>query len=205
MLAAGVLLWSSMAVGDVSGQSPNADVALAPFAVAGDKANELRPVADDCLGQLATALAGKGVKVSRLPSLDDKTLERAKPARWAVLGKVERKKDMISAELRLMDVAAGEEMRSYFHTSADPKEIAALGARAADRIAAFVKDQPPRPYARTKSMKPRSASAATSFTRTRSPTSSPASPWTTRPSTGGASTRTHVPLSDAPVTIASKT
>ena len=140
MLAAGVLVWS-MAVGDVSGQSPNADVALAPFAVAGDKANELRPVADDCLGQLATALAGKGVKVSRLPSLDDKTLERAKPARWAVLGKVERKKDMISAELRLMDVAAGEEMRSYFHTSADPKEIAALGARAADRIAAFVKEQ----------------------------------------------------------------
>lgn len=140
MLAGGVLAWS-MAVGEVSGQSPNADLALAPFAVAGDKANELRPVAEDCLGQLAAALAAKGVKVSRLPSLDDKTLARAKPARWAVLGKLERKKDMISAELRLMDVASAEEMRSYFHTSADPKEIAALGTRAADRIAAFVKEQ----------------------------------------------------------------
>ena len=140
MLAGGVLAWS-MAVAELSGQSPNADLALAPFAVAGDKANELRAVADDCLGQLGTALAGKGVKVARLPSLDEKTLARAKPARWAVLGKLERKKDMISAELRLMDVASGEEMRSYFHTSADPKEIAALGARAADRIAAVVKEQ----------------------------------------------------------------
>ena len=139
-LAGGVLAWS-MAAGELSGQPPNADIALAPFTVAGDKANELRPVADDCLGQLATALAGKGVKVSRLPSLDEKTRARAKPARWAVLGKVERKKDMISAELRLLDVASGEEMRSYFHTSADPKEIAAMGARAADRIAAFVKEQ----------------------------------------------------------------
>ena len=47
----------------------------------------------------------------------------------------------MSAELRLMDVASGEEVRSYFHTSALPKEIAALGARAADRIAAAVKEQ----------------------------------------------------------------
>jgi len=87
-LAGGVLAWS-MAAGELSGQPPNADIALAPFTVAGDKANELRPVADDCLGQLATALAGKGVKVSRLPSLDEN----------------------------------------------------AMGARAADRIAAFVKEQ----------------------------------------------------------------
>ena len=140
ILAGGVLAWS-MAAGGASGQSPNADVALAPFAVTGDKAKELRPVADDCLAQLATALAGKSVKVSRLPTLDEKTLERAKPARWAVLGKLERKKDSISAELRLMEVATGDEMRSYFHTSADPKEIVALGPRAADRIAAFVKEQ----------------------------------------------------------------
>jgi hypothetical protein len=117
------------------------DIALAPFAVAGDKATELRPVADDCLAQLATALAAKGVKVARLPGLDEKTLARARPARWAVLGKLEKKKDTISAELRLMEVATGDEMRSYFHTSADPKEIAALGTRAAERIAAFVKEQ----------------------------------------------------------------
>jgi hypothetical protein len=140
ILAGGVVAWS-MAGGAASGQSSNADVALAPFVVAGDKANELRPVADDCLAQLAAALAGKGVKVARLPALDEKTLARAKPARWAVLGRLERKKDTIAAELRLLEVATGDEMRSYFHTSADPKEITALGARAADRIAAFVKEE----------------------------------------------------------------
>jgi hypothetical protein len=32
-------------------------------------------------------------------------------------------------------------LRSYFHTSADPKDIAALGARAADRFALFVEEQ----------------------------------------------------------------
>ena len=52
-------------------------------------------------------------------------------------------------------------------------------------------------------MYPRSTSVARSSTRTFSPTSSPSDPRTTRPSTGGWKTRTHVPLSEAPVTIAS--
>ena len=76
------------------------------------------------VGKLEGLLRGRA-------SLDEKTLARAKPARWAVLGKLERKKDMIFAELRLMDVASGDVMRSYFHTSAHPKETGALGARAA--------------------------------------------------------------------------
>jgi hypothetical protein len=122
-------------------QAGSPDVALAPFAVVTDQKGDLRRVADDCLEQLATALAAKGVKVSRLQKLDEKTLAAAKPARWAILGKFERQKDTISAELRLMEVASGDEMRSYFHTSTDPKDIAALGARAADRIAGFVKEQ----------------------------------------------------------------
>ena len=58
-----------------------------------------------------------------------------------MLGKLERQKDTISAELRLMDVSTGDEMRSYFHTSSDPKDIVALGTRAAERIAAFVEEQ----------------------------------------------------------------
>jgi hypothetical protein len=125
-----------------SAQQPaTPDVALAPFAVVADQKGDLRRVADDCLEQLATALAAKGVKVARLQKLDEKTMATARPARWAVLGKFERLKDTISAELRLMEVATGDEMRSYFHTSADPKDIAALGARAADRIALFVKEQ----------------------------------------------------------------
>src|SRR6266545_3379034 len=54
-------------------------------------------------------------------------------------------------------------------------------------------------------MKPRSSSTPISRTRSWSPTSMPASPRTTRPSTGGAIRRTYVPFCDAPVTIASNT
>jgi hypothetical protein len=129
---------SVMVAGASSAQSGNPEVALAPFAVAGARAGDLRPTADECLERLAAALAAKSVKVSRLASLDEKTLARARPARWAVLGRLERVNDSVRAELRLMEVATGDEMRSYFNTSSDPKEIVALGARAAERIAVFV-------------------------------------------------------------------
>ena len=49
-------------------------------------------------------------------------------------------------------------------------------------------------------MNPRSTSVRSSLTVTRSPTSSPSNPRTTRPSTGGRSTRTQVPFAEAPVT-----
>jgi len=135
--------WALICAGaSISAQQPaSPEIALAPFAVVADQKGDLRKVADDCLDQLATALAAKGVKAARLQKLDEKTLATARPARWAVLGKFEREKDTISAELRLMEVATGDEIRSYFHTSKDPKDIAALGARAADRIAGFVKEQ----------------------------------------------------------------
>jgi hypothetical protein len=122
-------------------QSRDPDVALAPFAVAGAGANDLRPVADECLDRLAATLTEKGVRIGKLPSLDEKTLARAKPARWAVLGRFERVKDRIQAELRLMEVASGDEMVSYSNSGTDPKEMAALGARAAERIARFVAEK----------------------------------------------------------------
>src|SRR5207249_2115767 len=52
-------------------------------------------------------------------------------------------------------------------------------------------------------LRARSPSGRTSTARTRSPTSIPSNPRTTFPSAGGRSTRAHVPLTDAPVTIAS--
>jgi hypothetical protein len=58
------------------------------------------------------------------------------------------------------------------------------------------------PDTRAKSMKPRWTSVWTSSTRARSPPSSPWKPRTTFPSATGRKMRTHVPLSDAPVTIA---
>jgi hypothetical protein len=53
-------------------------------------------------------------------------------------------------------------------------------------------------------MNPRSTSVPTSSTRSLSPTRRPWLPRTSLPSTGGWKTRTQVPLSEAPVTTASK-
>jgi TolB-like protein len=125
-----------------------ADVALASFAVASDDDRALRTAADSCLERLTRGLADQGVAVVRRPALSEKTLASAGPARWAVLGRVGREKGMISVELRLMDVASGEEMRSYFNSDKDPLVVADVGKAAAGRIAAFVKEQkgsPPGP------------------------------------------------------------
>ena len=120
---------------------PNPDVALAPFAVVKDSGGTLRSVADACLERLAAGLAAKGIGVVRRPSLDEKTLSRGRPARWAVLGQLSRDKGQIRAELRLMEISSGDEMRSYFNDSADPQAIVALGGGAADRIALFVQEK----------------------------------------------------------------
>src|ERR1043165_4475783 len=74
--------------------------------------------------------------------------------------------------------------------------------------AAMLGDQAPdliggHQWAREKSMKPRSTLTSTSFTWTRLPMSRPCAPCTTFPSTGGWKIRTHVPLSEAPVTMPS--
>jgi hypothetical protein len=57
---------------------------------------------------------------------------------------------------------------------------------------------------RSKSMKPRATSVRTSLTWTWSPTSRPSNPLISLPSAVGAGIRTQVPLSEAPVTMASK-
>ena len=54
-----------------------------------------------------------------------------------------------------------------------------------------------------KSIYPLSTSTDISSTRILSPTSTPSNPWTSLPSTGVLTSRTHVPLEEAPVTILS--
>jgi hypothetical protein len=124
------------------GQSREAaDVAVGPFAVEADREGLLRIAADSCLERLVRGLASQGVAVLRRPELSEKSLTSARPAPWAVLGRVAREKEMIAVELRLMNVASGEEMRSYFNSDKDPLAAANLGKAAADRIAAFVKER----------------------------------------------------------------
>lgn len=117
------------------------DVALAPFVVVKDSGGTLRSTADACLERLAAGLAAEKIAVVRRPSLDEKTLSRGQPARWAVLGQLSRDKGQIHAELRLMEISSGDEMRSYFNDSADPQAIVAMGGAVADRVALFVQEK----------------------------------------------------------------
>jgi hypothetical protein len=125
-----------------------ADVAVAPFTVEPDGDPALRVAADSCLDRLSRGLAVHSVAVARHAQLSEKSLGSVRPTPWAVIGRVSREKGMIAAELRLMEVATGEEMRSYFHSDKDPLVVANIGEAAAARIAVFVKerkDSPPGP------------------------------------------------------------
>jgi hypothetical protein len=118
-----------------------ADIAVAPFRIEADSSGVLRALADTCLERLIKALTEKGIVVARHPQLSEKNLHAARPAPWAVLGNLSREQDRFSAELRLLEVESGDEMRSYFNTDKDPQAIGNLGAAAATRIALFVQER----------------------------------------------------------------
>jgi hypothetical protein len=118
-----------------------ADVAVAPFSIGTDSSGVLRATADTCLERLIKGLREKGIAVAHHPQLSEKNLHAARPTPWAVLGDVRSAQDQFSAELRLLDVESGEEMRSYFDTDKDPQAIGDLGAAAAARIALFIQER----------------------------------------------------------------
>ena len=119
---------------------PTAEVIVAPFTVASDDA--LHAQSDSCFEKFAAALALSGVRVARDPQLSEKNL-RSAPASWAVLGQLSRKGEQFQLELRLLEVKSGEELRSYFNAHKDPQVACLAVEKAADRIAAFVKQQRP--------------------------------------------------------------
>jgi hypothetical protein len=122
--------------------SPNPeDVAVAPFTVERDSAGVLRALADSCLERLVHALTEKGIVVSRNSNLTERNLHTARPVPWTVLGHLSWEHGQYRAELRLLEVESGEEMRSYFNADANPEEVAKLGAAAAARIAAFIEER----------------------------------------------------------------
>ena len=118
-----------------------AGVAVAPFTVENDSAGVLRDVADRCLERLVAGLAAKGVTVTQRAQLSAEKLDAARPARWAVLGHLERKNGQFQAELRLLDVESAEELRSYFNADQEPAGIVKFGDAAALRIATVIQQQ----------------------------------------------------------------
>lgn len=138
-LAPSVLLL--MSVGSVEAQTRPPEVAVAPFAVERDSAGSIRAVADKCLDALVAGLKAKGVEVARHAALPEEDLKAASPALLAVLGKFSRKEGQYSGELQLLEVASGEELRSYFIIVKDPAAAAKSCEAAAGRIAAVLQEQ----------------------------------------------------------------
>ena len=118
-----------------------AEVAVAPFTVEPDSSGVLRAVADTCLQRLVRTLTELGVSVTRYPALSEKTLSQARPAPLAVLGHVGRKDGLIQAELRLLEVESGDELRSYFNADKEADAVGELGTAAAKRIALVVQER----------------------------------------------------------------
>jgi len=116
------------------------DVIVGPFVVNADKDDALRAASESCSSRLAAALTTKGVAVARDPQLTQKNLKAA-AAPWAMLGHLERKDGQVRLELQLLDVKTGEELRSYFGADKDPQVVCATAEKAAERVAAFVKEQ----------------------------------------------------------------
>jgi hypothetical protein len=117
-----------------------ADVVVGPFIVNNDKDDALRAASESCSARLAAALTAKGVAVARDPQLTEKNLKAAS-APWALLGRLDRKEGQFQLELRLMEVKSGEELRSYFGADKDPQAVCTTAEKAAERVAAFVKEQ----------------------------------------------------------------
>jgi hypothetical protein len=121
-------------------QAPSAEVIITPFIVDVDNADALRAQTERCFEQFAEALTARGVKVARDSNLSEQNL-RSAPAPWAVLGRLSRREELFQMELRLLEVKTGEEMRSYFNSDKEPQLACQVVDKAAERIAAFVKEQ----------------------------------------------------------------
>ena len=138
-----VVLVPALATSAVPAQQspPAAVVIVAPFTVDRDSAGVLRALADTCLAHLVQGLKAQRIEVEHRPQLSETNLAVARPAHWAVLGHLTRDAGQFQAELRLLDVTSGEELRSYFNADKNPAAITKFGELAAVRIARVIEQQ----------------------------------------------------------------
>ncbi|MGH7460523.1 MAG: hypothetical protein ACREMA_05790 [Longimicrobiales bacterium] len=125
----------------VTAQARTVDIAIATFTVEADSAGMLRAAADSCLNRLLRGLGVKGIVATRNPRLTEKTLRNALPVAWAMVGHMKRTKGEVSIEMRLLEVATGDEMVSYYNSGKDAQAVANVGVAAAPRVAVFIQER----------------------------------------------------------------
>lgn len=116
------------------------DVAVYLPALSDTANRDLRAVAESCVVRLMTGLAAETLVVVRRPPIDLVDLARARPSRYAMVGKLSLQEGKYSLEWNLVDVATGDELRSYFAGPA-LADLLSLAAPAASRIHAAIREQ----------------------------------------------------------------
>jgi hypothetical protein len=103
--------WSPLAAQQ---RAPTPDVAVYVPALSDTTNRDLRAVAETCATRLVAQLTAESLVVVRRPPLDLVNLARARPARFAMVGKLEVREGKYSLEWDLVEVATGDELRAYF-------------------------------------------------------------------------------------------
>lgn len=140
LLTSAALLLAMVSHAGAQTAAPVAEVAVAPFAAEAGDDEAVRAQSQRCFERFAAALTATGIRVVRDPQLSQENL-RSIPAFWAVLGRLDHKEGQFRLELRLLEVKSGDELRSYFNADKDPLVACRAVEIAAERIAAFVKEQ----------------------------------------------------------------
>ena len=116
------------------------DVAILAFKPAGKLDPDVARAADRCAARLAEKLNAAGIRAARLSDATLESLRKDRRAPFAVEQVLEHDRGRFSAELKLMDVASGDELRSYMYGWGDEAGLMGLAEAAAPRIAAAMRE-----------------------------------------------------------------
>ena len=128
--------WSALAAQE---RAHTPDVAVYLPVLSDTSNRDLRAVAETCVARLVMQLAAESLVVVRRPPRDLVDLARARPARFAMVGKLELQEGKYSLEWDLIEVATGDELRAYFVGPGSADQLNQAGPMA-QRIRAAIRE-----------------------------------------------------------------
>jgi TolB-like protein len=128
---------------DVAAQrAPSAatEIAVLGFELPPGNDAALVRLADRCVSRLIGALAAQKVAAARPAGASLDGLKKSRAAPFAVRGTLSRSGKQVSAELQLLDVQSGDELRSYMYGPGDEDGVIMMAEKAAPRMAVAVRE-----------------------------------------------------------------
>lgn len=120
--------------------SASMEIAVLEFELPPGNDVALARLADRCVSRLIGALAAQKVAAARPAGASLESLRKSRAAPFAVRGTISRSGKQVSAELQLLDVQSGDELRSYMYGPGDEDGVIVLAEKAAPRMAAAVRE-----------------------------------------------------------------